>query len=399
MRRLPCLTVAVLAAGSSSVMAGGFALNEQSASAAGTAYAGRASSALDASTVFGNPAGMSLLDEQVTGGIAGVWAKSDIDAEAGNGTNEGDMVPLKGIPFGYYVTPINDTWHFGLGVYAPFGMATNYESTFQGRAYGDKSDVKVTTVQPTLSVQLNDQLSLGFGVTLNKIEGILSSDPIPGLQRVRIEGDDKGYGYNLGMLYQLNEATRLGLTYRSKVDYTLRGHGDFIGLVNQRIDGKLELTTPESVEASVSHALDNRWTVHAGATWTRWSRLETIEVKFDNGMTTAEPQEWRDVVSGAVGASYQLTPQWLLRAGLAYDPTPTNNEHRSPRIPSGDRWIGTVGFGYQVSEQLTIDGAYGYVKEDKVKVNRHSSVPGVQDYRAEYDNHAHVLTVGATYRF
>lgn len=41
---------------SSNVLAGGFALNEQSVSGMGSGFAGRSSSAEDASTVFGNPA-------------------------------------------------------------------------------------------------------------------------------------------------------------------------------------------------------------------------------------------------------------------------------------------------------------------------------------------------------
>ncbi|MEK1843481.1 MAG: outer membrane protein transport protein, partial [Pseudomonas sp.] len=45
-----------LLSASSIAGANGIALNEQSASSAGTAYAGRSSSALDASTIYGNPA-------------------------------------------------------------------------------------------------------------------------------------------------------------------------------------------------------------------------------------------------------------------------------------------------------------------------------------------------------
>lgn len=48
-----------LSLASSTLFANGLSLNEQSASGAGTAFAGRASSALDASTIFGNPAGLS----------------------------------------------------------------------------------------------------------------------------------------------------------------------------------------------------------------------------------------------------------------------------------------------------------------------------------------------------
>jgi long-chain fatty acid transport protein len=45
-----------VALASTQIFASGFALNEQSISGMGTGFAGRSSSADDASTVFGNPA-------------------------------------------------------------------------------------------------------------------------------------------------------------------------------------------------------------------------------------------------------------------------------------------------------------------------------------------------------
>ncbi len=87
----------VLLSASSIAGANGIALNEQSASSAGTAYAGRSSSALDASTIFGNPAGLTKLKRsEISGGAAVVSVSDDIsDAQSSaSGTNKGDSVPL-----------------------------------------------------------------------------------------------------------------------------------------------------------------------------------------------------------------------------------------------------------------------------------------------------------------
>ncbi len=125
-----------IAAVSSQSLAGGFAINEQSVSSMGSAFTGRSSSAEDASTVFGNPAGMSRLKrEQISGGVALIYARTDIDDASGSffGSNDGDMVPLVGAPMGYYVKPLDEHWTFGLGLYVPFGLITNYQDSFQGR--------------------------------------------------------------------------------------------------------------------------------------------------------------------------------------------------------------------------------------------------------------------------
>ncbi|WHS58954.1 outer membrane protein transport protein [Pseudomonas sp. G2-4] len=407
---------------STQLFASGFALNEQSISGMGTGFAGRSSSADDASTVFGNPAGMSRLKrQQVTGGFAAIDASTDINDASGtqSGTNKGDMVPLTGVPMGYYVKPIDDQWAFGLGVYAPFGLITDYENNFQGRNFGSKSEVKVVTFQPTISYAFNDKVSIGFGPTINRISGALESSlSVPGLPEagVEIKGDDIGYGYNIGVLVQATDTTRVGLTYHSKVKYKLDGHTEVNPgagtpapvLSSARYDASLDITTPESVDFSVTQQINDAWTVYAGSTWTRWSRLKEITVENEGTSTgggfvnpalgtITEEQNWHDTWAYAIGTSYQLNKQWVLRTGLTFDQSPTNNLDRSPRIPTGDRTIFSLGAGWSPTEDLTIDVAYSYLKEEKVNVGGSNAFG--QSYNAEYENSANGFGVGATYRF
>ena len=406
-----CLSLA-LASAASHGFASGFAINEQSVSSMGTAFAGRSSSADDASTVFGNPAGMARIKrEQVSGGIALIHAKTDIDNASGStrGSNDGDMVPFIGAPMGYYVKPLDDNWSFGLGLYVPFGLVTDYERSFQGRYHGDRSEVRVITLQPTLSYRVNEQLSIGFGPTINRIDGELTSaieNPFAGGDgKVEIKGDDTALGYNLGVLFEITPQTRFGLTYHSKVDYRLKGDTTVSGpgviaTSAGTYDASLELTTPESVDVSVTHELNADWTLYAGSTWTRWSRLEEIRAnnKGVGGLlagklnSISEPQNWHDTWAHAVGAAYKLNPQWTLRAGLAVDQSPTNNTDRSPRIPTGDRTIVSLGTAWSPNDDVTIDLAYSYLMEDDAHIER-------DDYSATYKNTAHGLGAQVTYRF
>ena len=417
------LSLAVTLA-SSQIFASGFALNEQSVSGMGTGFAGRSSSADDASTVFGNPAGMSRLNgQQVTGGIAVIDATTDIKNANGNakGTNKGDMVPFTGVPMGFYTNKLNDQWAIGFGVYAPFGLATEYEKSFQGRAFGSTSDVKVVTLQPTVSYAFNDRVSVGFGPTINRISGKLESQLalVPGTPeaKVKIKGDDTALGWNAGVLVQATDTTRVGLTYHSKVTYKLKGHTEVEAgagtppqlLQSNRYDASLSIDTPESWDLSVTQDLSDAWKVYAGSTWTRWSRLKDITVQ-NKGVTMAnsgaggaqafttikEEQNWHDTWAYAIGTSYQLNKQWVLRTGLTWDQSPTNNQNRSPRIPTGDRTIFSLGAGYAVNENLVIDVAYSYLKEESVKVN---DSKGINNYSAKYENSANGFAVGATYKF
>ena len=418
------LSLAVAMA-SSQLFASGFALNEQSVSGMGTGFAGRSSSADDASTVYGNPAGMSRLNgQQITGGVAAIDASTDISNTGGNsrGSNKGDMVPFTAVPFGFYTNKLNDQWAIGFGVYAPFGLVTDYESGFQGRGFGSKSEVKVMTFQPTVSYAFNDKVSIGFGPTINRISGVLESDktisPLANDTNVKIKGDDTALGFNVGVLVQATDSTRLGMTYHSKVKYKLEGHTDVTKastvpsgvLANNRYDASLKVDTPESWDLSVTQDLSDAWKLYAGATWTRWSRLKDIIIKNEgvtatNGGalapalvgTITEPQNWHDTWAYALGTSYQLTKQVVLRTGLSFDQSPTNNTDRSPRIPTGDRTIFSLGAGWSPTDDLTIDVAYSYLKEEKVNVSGSNALG--QSYNAKYENSANGFGVGATYRF
>lgn len=398
---------------SSQLLAAGFALNEQSISGMGTGFAGRSSSADDASTVFGNPAGMSRIKrEQISVGAAAVIAKTDIDNGRGTfgGSNDGDMVPVVGVPMGYYVKPIDDHWAFGLGVYVPFGLVTDYEKGFAGRYWGDKSHVQIVTFQPTVSYAFNDKVSIGFGPTINRIDGELTSATLnaatPGRNdgKVKIEGDDTAIGFNAGILVQATDTTRLGLTYHSKVDYKLKGKTKIEGsgfgpFGGQKYDASLDISTPESVDFSITQQLDENWTVYAGSTWTRWSRLQDITVNNDGVPallggsagpigTITEEQNWHDTWAHAIGASYKVNKEWTLRTGFSVDQSPTNNVNRSPRIPTGDRKIISFGAGWSPTDDLTIDVAYSYLREDETKIRDSSATKG--SYSADYRNTAQI---------
>ena len=415
------LSLAVAMA-SSQLFASGFALNEQSVSGMGTGFAGRSSSADDASTVFGNPAGMARLEgQQVTGGVAAIDASTDIKDVSGrsSGTNKGDMVPFTAVPFGFYTNKLNDQWAVGFGVYAPFGLITDYESKYQGRGFGSKSEVQVITFQPTVSYAFNDRVSVGFGPTFNRIAGTLESEltlnPAAPDTRIKIKGDDTAIGFNAGVLVQATDSTRVGLTYHSKVKYKLEGHTEVNApaitsgaLATGRYDASLKIDTPESWDLSVTQDMNDAWKLYAGATWTRWSRLKDITVN-NKGVTTAgggfaptlvgtikEEQNWHDTWAYAVGTSYQLTKQVVLRTGLTFDQSPTNSTDRSPRIPTGDRTIFSVGLGYAVMDNMTIDLAYSYLKEEEVSVNRSNALAS---YNAKYKNSANGFGLGMTYKF
>jgi len=406
---------------SSNVLAGGFALNEQSISGMGSGFAGRSSSAEDASTIYGNPAGMARLkQEQVSVGAATLFANSDISRTRSTfaGNEDGDMVPTTTVPMGYYVKPIDEHWAFGVGFYVPFGLITDYGSGFAGRYYANKSEVTTLTFQPTISYAFNEKVSIGFGPTINRIGGEITGmvpNPLtPGRNdgKLKSTGDDTALGFNAGVLVQATDQTRLGLTYHSKVSYHLDaktkvtdGIFSVLGVSGRSYDASLDVDTPESVDFSATHQFNNDWTLYVGSTWTRWSRFKELTIE-NSGLppllsgqlgTISEEQNWHDTWAHAIGTAYQLNGQWVLRSGFSVDQSPANNTNRGPRIPTGDRKVISFGAGWTPVKNVTIDFAYSYLWEESVKINDTSSSRGA--YSARYKNSASGLGTSVSYRF
>ncbi len=291
---LSALTLAMQAGAS------GFALNESTASAAGTAYAGRGSNVEDASILAVNPAGIALLERtEITLGGAIVAPKGEFEGTGSIGPywqesgKDDSFLEATVVPFGFFATPINEKLSFGLGIYAPFGATSDYENDWVGRYMADKTVVKVVNLQPTIAYKFSDELSIGLGLIGSYAEGELTRSLFTGIDTEtgaqlpdglsEMTGDGWSYGWSLGAIWQPIASTSLGLSYRSAVKHTLEGEAEVTLPTPARITEKasLDITLPEQVEISLTHKLDNRFTLMAGATWTRWSRFEELVIESD----------------------------------------------------------------------------------------------------------------------
>lgn len=404
--------------------ANGFSVNIQSASGFGTGEAGRAAAVIDSTVIYANPAGLVRLDRpQFTLGFGAVRASIDISnassvstwGGAVIGTARGDSVPDVYVPFTFAAYPVNDRLAFGIGVYAPFGLINDYEPLFLGRYHGVYSKVAVVTVQPTISFKINDRLSIGFGPTINRITGRLKNNIDMRLlgggdALIDVKGSDSGaMGFNLGFMFDLTEQTTLGVTYHSRVNYKLSGRTRFSGLsgamyaLNGRYDAALDITLPESVDVAVTHQLGDKFTLYGGATWTRWSQLRTIDIR--NAIPVApfnhlqERFNWRNTWAYALGASYQIHPQVVLRGGFTLDLSPTSDQTRNVRIPVADRRIIALGVGWTPTSDWTFDFAYTYIFERTAMVNQPAKSARVPSFYARYRNTAHGIAFQLTRRF
>ncbi len=429
----------IFAAGSTQVMATGFSLYEPDISTMGTAYAGGAATANNASVVAVNPAGMSRLDGgNITLNNTLILANTDIKnpsgtAAAPNNTNKGDMVPriLLGSAFLTYPHVLLDNMTVGIGLFAPDGLKTNYESTFQGRAFGDKSTVTAVTLQPTVSYAFLPNFSAGVGLDVNHFNGYLTSglsSAFPSATE-ELSGARNAFGYNVGFLYSPIEPLNLGLTYHSKVTYKLTGNVEVndapITGTPYTFDaigrGTLKITTPDSVELAATYKIVPSVNLKASITRTMWSTIGTINPSNNftaagvttsvplpgaylsgiaaqlNATSAAEALNFKDVNMYSIGADWQACDKLILRAGFAYDTSPVRTEYRTVRLPIANRTIYAVGANYKFTDSTNVDVAYNYLHEANAHIDLADATKGT--YSADFQNTGSLIAVQLNHKF
>ena len=455
MKLIPALVLGVCSGYAS---AGGFQLLEQNASGQGTAYAGTAVSADDASTVFTNPAGMAMLPQgkksfsvnlsaiqpQAKFSSSGSVAATLQTLGSGNG---GDAGGLAFVPSVYVVMPINNQISLGLGMNAPFGLKTEYDSGWAGRFQGVKSDVKTMNLNPSISFKASDTVSLGFGLNYQQLKGeftsavnyagsVFQAAATPaaagglgmtlaqagglagaaGEGTGKITGDDTTWGYNFGAIFQVSPATRLGVTYRSAMKYHLTGTADFSRLAatsvpNATVNAILgsaasaarggaiyaDIKLPDTLTFSAQTKLNDKWDLVGDLAWTGWSKIPDLTFKYqDNSSTVSStPENWRDTWRLSLGAIHRYNDTWKARFGIAYDQTPVGDDlRRTVRLPDSNRvWV-SLGGQYRMNKDSAIDFGYShlFIKDGSMN-NNAGSTAGYGLLLGTYKNSVDILGV------
>jgi long-chain fatty acid transport protein len=180
----------------------------------------------------------------------------------------------------------------------------------------------------------------------------------------------------LGALWTPNETLSLGLSYASAVDHSLSGKAKTpLGTLN----AKVPLTTPEVVRTGLRWRARPALTLLAGASWTRWSQLQSLDIQLGNGVTLSEEHRWRDTWRLDLGGEYEQGP-WTFRLGTAWDQSPIRDDaYRTPRLPDSDRTWLAAGLSYETGPWI-VSASYAHLWFAK---SRGAHPP--LDYRARSD--------------
>ncbi|ROW35657.1 long-chain fatty acid transporter FadL [Citrobacter europaeus] len=376
----------------------GFQLNEFSSSGLGRAYSGEGAIADDAGNASRNPALIMMFDRP-TFSAGAVYIDPDVNISGrspytGRSTDADNIAPTAWVPNAHFVMPINDQFGWGASVTSNYGLATEFNDSYIVGEYGGKTDLKTVNLNLSGAYRLNDSWSFGVGFNAvyadAKIERYSGEQtaalPKVDLKIASLKGDEWGYGWNAGILYELDKNNRYGLTYRSEVkidfdgDYksgirtqanALPGAGTAFpwGTTNATVPGSLTLNLPEMWELSGYNRVDPQWAIHYSIAYTSWSQFQELKATGTNGQTLFYKEEgFKDSYRIALGTTYYMDKSWTFRTGIAYDDSPVPASKRSISIPDQDRLWLSAGTTYAFNDDASIDVGVSYMHGQKVTV-------------------------------
>lgn len=420
MKKISVAAAVALLASAGNANAAGYQLNEFSVTNLGRSFAGIGVAGDDYSALGYNPAGMTLMKRSgMQAGLTMTEVASKIRGvgnTAGKKTDMDFMIPLPSM-FGQY--NVNDKLFLGAGIYVPFGLATRYgHDSFIAKDNNGvrRSELEVVDGNISAAYKVDNHLSLGVSGILRHIKGKLTSNvnktlPVYGYSNLAYS-DFKVSGWsttmNLGAMYEFDEDTRVGLSYRFKSTQRTTGHhtvtvnpqfAAMAPILNMqdvnRYDSVSDPELPASWILSGYHKFGEKWGTTATVKYTQWHRFSVFPA-YSSGSGNLDVQyRWKDAWNFALGQDYYLNENWTLRAGLAWDQSPVpNNTYRTNRIPDTDRLWTSFGVSYATgNHQFDFGYAHLFMMHGKVWNSAEN------DTNAKYKSYSNMYALQYQYRF
>ncbi len=394
----------------------GYGIYEHSSCMMSRAGTGTASPCADGSAIFYNPAGIIGSGRGVlSAGVTYIGPKGSFTNDI-TGTKSGlDNLKFY-IPHLYYARDLGNGYSAGLGVFAPYGLTTDWGNTFEGRFLGYRSKIQSIYVQPTFAARINSTIKVGGGfdfsfvsVNLRQRADLWSTALAPGVTGgnlgfskgtdfadINLEGKGTGLGFNLGVMWQAHPRVALGARYLSqqeiyinKADATITqiatgltlAAGNPLGLpagtpvdavvapqftgagalVNQT--GSTKLTFPSQFVFGVTVKATPRLNILGDLQWVNWKKFETLALQFERLPQRIITESYVNTVGYRIGGEYMVNDKYTARIGFLSHGAAAPDQTVTPNLPEGPRTEYTAGVGASLTPKFHLDVAYQYIDQ------------------------------------
>lgn len=346
---------------------------------------------------------------------------SSIDASKTGTAPDAHATPFAPVGSFFGAMPLSDRMTAGLGVYAPYAALLDFGQGGAQRWALESATIAALYVTPAVAYRVADNLSIGAGVSyvfgfaqLNKTQDFAGINDVgtalarPPISQANDFGPNATTGvrelstmarpiklknmishsftFNAGVSYRPVPTVLLGLAYQHSTPMHFNGkfsldmNADFFtrdlasqGLAYKPVvegDATLSFTLPRSLLAGVSvDATDHlRLTLNAVYTW--WSQVQSFEVAarspdlaqpklgLPDNTGISLPRNWKNTIALEGTVRARATDDLALWFTGGYHSSATPDSTIDVASPDGDRIVGAIGAGYELSERWSILGDF-----------------------------------------
>jgi long-chain fatty acid transport protein len=358
----------------------GFQVNFQGQKQQGMGFAGTAIFQ-DASSIFYNAGSIAFSNENsVNVSITPIFANVlYVDSATGGAYRTENPVGTPFCAYGLFQHKKLEKFKFGLGIYTPFGSTVKWEDNWIGRFAITRLKLQAFYIQPTISYRLSKKIGIGGGFiyskgSVNLQKDIPVQDSLGNYSHVELNGKAAGFGFNLGVNFQVNDKFSMGLSYRSKIKMSVKkGEADFSvpsslasNFPNGNFSGTLPL--PDVATIGFAYKVSKKWTLAIDINHVGWKSYDTLA--FDYALNTSSlldtksPREYKNIFAFRGGAEFGALKNLDLRFGGGFGFTPVQDGYLTPETPDANRIYGTLGISYRFTNRFSMDASlyYTYIK-------------------------------------
>lgn len=349
LNRLILLGAAWLALTPTQIFALGFRVPNQDAAAIarGNAFVATAD---NPSAIYYNPAGITQLEGH--NAQVGVLNYLGINTfyDAPNGTDTTSDFEVLPIPQLHYTfTPKDSPLSYGLGVYAPFGLGVKWPENSGFRSIAIESRLTYVTINPVIAWKAHPTLSIAVGPNFNYSDIEFSRGLAAPNDNFKFKGDDIGYGFNAGVLWQPHEQWSFGANYRSasRINYKGKSTYDALGAT---ADTKATLDFPQIISAGVSYRPTPEWNFEFNVDYTDWNTVNTVNLEGTIaifGFNLPLQLDWHESWFYEFGVTRTFDDGWFVSAGYFYSSETAPSQTFTPAVPDTTLHVGSIGIGHQ----------------------------------------------------
>lgn len=287
------------------------------------------------------------------------------------------------IPTLHYVSQDISGVRFGVSLVSPAGLSKRWQDA-PALYSAEEFTLKTIELNPSIAFKVSENIGAAFGLRAIYTDGVVkSSSPISSRD---MSGDSIDFGYNLALSYKPTSELEFALTYRSKVDLTLKGDATLFyydtGTAtahNSFSSALVSVPVPAILNLAAAYTFVSKTTLEFVYERNFWSSYKELDFNYGSGVDPVNnivfgkpvAKNFKDCDTFRLGVTQELDALKLM-GGVVMDKSPVPSATIGFELPDSDSLSLSLGARYQINDKTNIGVAALYSMREERRVSNAS---------------------------